>query len=1093
MSGLGTVLIDIEPIAPPSPDIVTRLKAFVRRYSSVKVLAGVAILVGFVVMGGIGPLLLTRNPTLPTGASLQSPSLSHWLGTTLQGQDVFAQLVDGTGSWLEIGFVAGFVATGVAVIVGLVAGYLRGLGGEVFSAISNVFLVIPSLPLIIVLAGYLPRSGFLSITVVIAVTSWAGGARLIRSQTLAMVQRDYVQSATAVGEPRRRVLFAEILPNLLTIVMSTLLWAVLGAIAAEAGLAFLGLGNVDQVSWGYMINLAEANDSLFAGAWWWWLPPSICYALVGAALALINFGIDEVGNPRLRMVRLAARAERSALAPPGTGATKEACSPVPYGDAPEPAQQDDVLLDVRHLSVGYLTPGGMVTVVDDVSFRLRRAEVLGIAGESGSGKSTLANALTRLVDPPGVVLGGSVRYYPKPGRARPSDASRGSDSRGSGTELLSLPLAELRALRWEELAVVFQSAMNALNPVLTVDVQMCDAIAAHRPGTSKKRARERAREMLELVGVPAERASSYPHELSGGMRQRVAIAMALLLEPELVVLDEPTTGLDVVVQRAILERLLALRAQLGFSVIFITHDLSLLLEMSDSVVVMYAGRMVEVAPTASLYEQPLHPYSRRLRDAFPPLDGPRERREGVPGAPPDPARPVTGCAFHPRCDRFFGSPCRELLPELLSVGDRRVRCHLYDSEIVGEEAKQAALRDASIAQPAAAAALAPSLAEPLGAEPAPALVPSPAKAARAEAPEGVLPRAVPALECRDLTVKYRLQQGRRKVVHAVDGVSLALWSGTVTAIVGESGCGKSSLLRALALLGPVSGGDLLLQGEPVTRSRKGQHRAYRSAVQLVFQDPFAAMNGVRTVAHHLERPIKLRRPPEPGDVSEAVNRLLRRVSLLPPERFASRYPHELSGGQRQRVMIGRALGVAPSVLLADEPVSMLDVSIQLDVLNLLSDLARDEDLALLYVTHNIASARYVAGTINVMYAGSIVESGPAERLTDAPAHPYTQLLLRSTPRPRSRLEVPTNSLASGDTGEPPNLISPPAGCRFHPRCPFAMDICRSERPPRLPVGEGGWAACWLLDGGQPPAVQAEPGDKATKTTGQRRKDATPAC
>lgn len=300
--------------------VFTRAGRMLKRYGSGKTFAGLAILLAFVLFGTIGPLLLSTNPILPTGASLLPPSSAHWLGTTLQGQDVFTQLMDGTGSSLEVGFIAGAIATAISIIIGLIAGYLKGVGGELFSALSNAFLVIPSLPLVIVLAGYLPKAGFLPITLVIAVTSWAGGARVIRAQTLAMVNRDYVQSAKGVGEPLRRILFSEILPNLVTIVMSTFLFAVIGAIATEAGLAFLGLGNVNQVSWGYMINLAEENDALFAGAWWWWLPPGLCYALIGAALGLLNFGIDEIGNPRLRMVRLAMRAQQhNRTAPPAIG------------------------------------------------------------------------------------------------------------------------------------------------------------------------------------------------------------------------------------------------------------------------------------------------------------------------------------------------------------------------------------------------------------------------------------------------------------------------------------------------------------------------------------------------------------------------------------------------------------------------------------------------------------------------------------------------------------------------------------------------------------------------------------------------------
>ena len=705
------------------------------------------------------------------------------------------------------------------------------------------------------------------------------------------------------------------------------------------------------------------------------------------------------------------------------------------------------LLDVRGLEVGYLTEAGTVVAVHDVSFALGRGEILGIAGESGSGKSTVAHAVARLIDPPGIILEGSVWYH-RHGVQRLAGSAPSAAGEPEPVDILGLSPEVLRALRWDQLAIVFQSAMNALNPVLSIEAQILDAIAAHRPLTSKREARARAREMLQLVGIPPDRSRSFPHELSGGMRQRVTIAMALTLQPDLVILDEPTTGLDVIVQRSILERLLALRAELDFSVIFITHDLSLLLEICDSVMVMYAGRMVEIGSAASLYRRPLHPYSQRLLDAFPALVGPRHRLEGIPGSPPDPSRPVSGCPFHPRCDRVFG-PCADVFPELLTVGEQRVRCHLYDQSLA---APFSPVPEATAHRPS---------------------VPALRKAADEASVADQVPVA-PLLEGRRLVRNFRLQRGRRRIVHAVEDVSLSVRAGSISAIVGESGSGKSTLLRLLALLDTPTSGELLLDGDRITRTMVGP---YRSRVQLVFQDPFASMNPTRTVGYHLERPLRLHWAAMGRSARrERAHQLLERVSLVPAQRFVDRYPHELSGGQRQRVMIARALAVGPSVLLADEPVSMLDVSMQVDILNLLSDLATADGLGMVYVTHNITSARYLADTISVMYAGSLVEAGPASAVADEPAHPYTQLLLRSVPRPESRFGPPAGPEPSeDDAGEPPALAALPTGCRFHPRCPSAMAVCSQLAPPPVQVGADHWATCWLLA----PEERARSDDLAT--------------
>ena len=724
------------------------------------------------------------------------------------------------------------------------------------------------------------------------------------------------------------------------------------------------------------------------------------------------------------------------------------------------SRPDEPLLEVTGLCVDYGIGPDAVHAVLDADLVLHRGEVLGLAGESGSGKSTFAYATTRLLRAPGVITGGSVRFH------------LGQDR---DIDLLAADEAQLRRLRWAHVAVVMQSAMHALNPVMSIGDQLGDVLQAHRPDMDRAARRDRAVQLLDMVGITADRLRSYPHELSGGMRQRVMIAMALALEPQMVIMDEPTTALDVVTQREILEELTALRDRLGFAVLFITHDLSLLIEIADSIAIMYGGRIVERARATALFRAPRHPYTLGLLGSFPSLHGPRVHMTGIAGSPPDLGNPPAGCPFHPRCG-YVMERCRTELPPLRPVA----RADSADPRVAA-----CWLQDGSAPPPAELARPEP------GPSPAPAPAPARAWAGRHSGRHGrrhqgrcrmTAPGAAPALpvtgtpvlEARSLVKHFPVhRRGRRTqrgaVVHAVDDVSIAVPEASITAVVGESGCGKSTLTQMLAQLIRPTSGELLLNGSPAARR---DAREYAGQVQMVLQDPFASLNLVHTVRYHLARPLRIHGlGPDGRSLDDEITSLLERVALSPQS--ADKYPHELSGGQRQRVAIARALAVRPRVLLADEPVSMLDVSIRLGVLNLLADLRERERLAIMYVTHDIASARYLGDTIAVMYAGQIIEQGPAVTVTDQPSHPYTQLLLAAAPDP----DRPSPTALRG-RGAPPSLVSPPAGCRFHPRCPYAMAICAQQAPPGIEVASGARQCLLAAREGRRPRYVPEPPARA---------------
>ena len=611
------------------------------------------------------------------------------------------------------------------------------------------------------------------------------------------------------------------------------------------------------------------------------------------------------------------------------------------------------LMAVDQLDVTYLTrKRPPVKAVRGVSLTIGPGEFVGLVGESGSGKSTLGNATIRLLSRPGEITGGTVSF--------------------DGTDITAMGEDRLRPMRWRDISTVFQSSMNSLNPVMPIEAQFRDAIQAHSRATNAQ-VRERVAELLTMVDIDPSFMRFYPHELSGGMKQRVALALALALEPKFVLLDEPTTGLDVVVQRAILERLRVIQREQGFAVLLISHDLGSVLEFSDRVMVMYAGEIVEEQAAADMLRHPRHPYSRGLLGSYASPTAKTIAITYIPGRPPDLSKPHEGCLYFPRCVDALPS-CRTNAPALMPLGDGRVACHVA---IMQAEAGQLPEQQGRDWRSQAAGAIFTKHTVP-------------------KDPTG----AEDVLRFEGVSKLYTRRRGlKTSRIQAVDDVSFVLSKGHVTALVGQSGSGKSTIAKLVTGIERPDTGEIRFGDVRVDQLGRRGLRDFRKHIQMVFQDPYSSLNPAHTILSTLMRPLINHKGMSRGRARARALELLETVGLTPPERFGSRHPHQLSGGQRQRIVIARALAPEPEIIIADEPISSLDVSIRAEILELLDGLVREQGIAMLYITHDLLSARLLADDIIVLNEGKIVETGKAEDVIANPQHAYTQLLLRSIPNP----------------------------------------------------------------------------------------------
>ncbi len=676
------------------------------------------------------------------------------------------------------------------------------------------------------------------------------------------------------------------------------------------------------------------------------------------------------------------------------------------------------LLEVRDLRTYFKTDDGIVRAVDGVSFSVDAGKTLGVVGESGSGKSVTMMSILGL--------------NPRPGRLSPREASEASDqmveflratkkyvsvSTGSasfrGENLLEASNSRLRALRGKEVSMIFQDPMTSLNPVLSVGDQLIEAVTLHRDVSARK-ARELAIAGLEEVGIPraARRVDDYPHQFSGGMRQRVMIAMALINEPALLIADEPTTALDVTTQAQILNLISDLQAERGTAVVLITHDLGVVAETADDIVVMYAARVAEQAPVLELFEHPLHPYTWGLLGSLPRVDVTLDRLMQIRGQPPSLLRPPAGCRFRPRCSFAFDR-CRAELPETT------------------------------------AAELRPG--------PPRRLPPRRAHQARGIGACDVRARPYPGggmtdalLEIDQLTKHFPITEGivfKKEVatVKAIDGVSLDVRRGETLGIVGESGCGKSTLARVITnLLAPTSG-TVRFDGRDIATLSGQELLAFRRQVTMIFQDPYASLNPRKRVGFIVAEPLIVHDVGTETERKRRVQELLEVVGL--DAEHYNRFPHEFSGGQRQRIGIARALAAGPRLIVCDEPVSALDVSVQAQILNLLSDLQAEFGLTYVFIAHDLSVVRHISDRVAVMYLGKLVELADSRELYASPRHPYTGALLSAVPIANPRLGRSRRKLVL--SGDIPNPIDPPSACRFHPRCPRAQQRCAVDEPQLL--------------------------------------------
>jgi peptide/nickel transport system ATP-binding protein len=652
------------------------------------------------------------------------------------------------------------------------------------------------------------------------------------------------------------------------------------------------------------------------------------------------------------------------------------------------------ILEIKDLVVEYRTDDAVIHAVNGVNLTVKKGETIGLVGETGAGKTTIARSILRILQtPPAKFCSGQIIF--------------------EGEDIMAKSEREMRKVRGNKIAMIFQDPMTALNPIEKIGAQISEAIMLHNE-ISRTEAEVRAGDMLEMVGIPRGRYDEYPHQFSGGMKQRVIIAMALACNPELLLADEPTTALDVTIQAQVLEMMQELKEKLGTSIILITHDLGVVADICDSVAVVYAGEIVEYGTAEHIFEKAAHPYTNGLFNSLPNLESSEQRLKPIKGLMPDPTKLPKGCKFHDRCPDAT-KECMETTPDVVEIAPgHQVKCSHPQAQ------RKPAGEQHSVDS---------HTQKPMQEKVSVSVTPGNSVDA---------PGRPPLLEVKNLKKYFKAGNG---MLHAVDDISFTLEDGKTLGVVGESGCGKSTLGRTLLHLLDATDGQIFFENKNITNPTRDERHAIRAKMQIIFQDPFSSLNPRMSVRNAIMEPLILHSRLSKDEISAETRKLMDTVGIA--RRFENAYPHELDGGRRQRIGIARALALKPKFIVCDEPVSALDVSIQAQIINLMLDLQEERKLAYMFVTHDLSVVKYISDDIMVMYLGQMVEKAPADELFRNTLHPYTKALLSAIPVPSIR-DKKRRIIMQGEITSP---INPKPGCRFMARCQFASKAC--ETPQKL--------------------------------------------
>ena len=906
-----------------APGRRSRLAVFTRPVSLIACLWLTLVLVVVV----IGPWVFDIGPLDQDLRSVRfGPSSAHWLGTDSLGRDILSRLATGGRPTLSGAILAVAVFLAVGVPLGVLAGYFGSWIDRVVSLFAELVFAIPGIIILLVVLAVFGNSMSISM-ITLGILGSAGLIRVLRGSTMAVKNELYVRAARTSGLTEMQILRRHVVPRLIgSILVQTFLFAG-AAIMVETAVGFLGFGKAPPApSWGNLV--ADASQAINNHPWLL-VPTGGTIMLTVLSLGLLGDAVRDLAVDRQAPSTRTAPSRTSLVAvvdPPGTDAVDTTSDP-----------ESDALLRVSGLTVSIAGSGG--NIVEQVAFDVRRGEIVGLVGESGCGKSVTSMAILGLLKGQLVVSSGSIAF--------------------DGADLEALSPAERRRTRGTGIAFVAQEPVASLDPAFTVGQQLREVVRRHHR-VNRSEADRRVVDLLRLVQLddPERVATRYPHQLSGGMAQRVGIAAAIAGEPKLLIADEPTTALDVTVQAEILALLRHLRDATGMAVILVTHDFGVLAETCDRAIVMYAGEIVEVAPVAELLTTPRMPYTAALIRSNPALVETGETLPSIPGSVPPPLAWPDGCRFRERCELADDGCAHGRVALIRLTRDRLSRCRRIDelTRRAGDDVSSVSHRSDAV---------------------------------HTEPTSGSL------LEVEHLTVRYR---SRSETFTALRDVSVSLATGRTLGLVGGSGAGKSTLGAAVLGLTPVTEGRIAFDGRDITRVDAATRRALTRDIQVIFQDPYSSLNPSRTVRQTLGEPLRLTLGLSASETRHRIDELLTQVGL--PLDAADRYPSHFSGGQRQRIAIARALAMKPRLVVCDEAVSALDLSVQAQVLNLLKSLQRELGLSYLFISHDLDVVRHMADDIAVLYRGELVEYGDAAQVYRQPQHVYTRQLLDAIPSGR---------------------------------------------------------------------------------------------